>query len=90
MICAETDEKAWKLYEDMEWFWKTWATPFGQGVPELLIGSPDTLNKRIELMSNTVPIDEAFLLIPQGILAPEQLHESLDLFSRKVMPNFAE
>jgi hypothetical protein len=74
----------------MEWFWKTWATPFGQGVPELLIGSPDTLNKRIELMSNTVPIDEAFLLIPQGILAPEQLHESLDLFSRKVMPNFAE
>jgi alkanesulfonate monooxygenase SsuD/methylene tetrahydromethanopterin reductase-like flavin-dependent oxidoreductase (luciferase family) len=90
MICAETDEKAWKLYEDMEWFWKTWATPFGQGVPELLIGSPDTLNKRIELMSNTVPIDEAFLLIPQGILAPEQLHESLDLFSRKVMPNFAD
>ena len=31
MICAETDEKAQALYEDMAWFWKTWAMPFGQG-----------------------------------------------------------
>lgn len=87
-ICAATDEKAWQLFEDMEWFWKTWATPFGQGMPELLVGSPDTLNKRIEAISKTVPIDEAFLLIPQGIHTPDQLKESLDLFSRKVMPNF--
>jgi alkanesulfonate monooxygenase SsuD/methylene tetrahydromethanopterin reductase-like flavin-dependent oxidoreductase (luciferase family) len=87
-ICAETDEKAWKLFEDMEWFWKTWATPFGQGMPELLVGSPDTLNRRIEEVSRCVPIDEAFLLIPQGLHTPAQLNESLDLFSRKVMPNF--
>jgi alkanesulfonate monooxygenase SsuD/methylene tetrahydromethanopterin reductase-like flavin-dependent oxidoreductase (luciferase family) len=87
-ICAETDEKAWKLYEDMEWFWKTWATPYGQGLPELLVGSPDTLNKRIEKISKAVPVDEAFLLIPQGLHTPEQIKESLDLFARKVMPNF--
>lgn len=87
MICAETDAKARKLYEDMEWFWKTWSTPFGQGLPELLVGSPDTLNKEIERVAKTVPIDEAFLLIPQGLLPPEQLIESLDLFSQKVMPN---
>ena len=87
-ICAETDEKAWKLYEDMEWFWKTWATPYGQGLPELLVGSPDTLNKRIEKVSKAVPVDEAFLLIPQGLHTPEQIKESLDLFARKVMPNF--
>ena len=72
----------------MEWFWKTWATPFGQGVPELLVGSPDTLNKRIDAISKTVPVDEAFLLIPQGIHTAAQLQESLDLFARKVMPNF--
>ena len=89
MICAETDAKAQALFEDMQWFWDTWATPFGQGVPELLVGSPDTLNKRIERISRTVPIDEAFLLIPAGIHAPEQIHASLDLFSRKVMPNWA-
>jgi alkanesulfonate monooxygenase SsuD/methylene tetrahydromethanopterin reductase-like flavin-dependent oxidoreductase (luciferase family) len=87
-ICAETDEKAWKLYEDMDWFWKTWATPYGQGLPELLVGSPDTLNKRIEEISKAVPVDEAFLLIPQGLHTPEQIKESLDLFARKVMPNF--
>ena len=87
-ICAETDEKAWKLYEDMDWFWKTWATPYGQGLPELLVGSPDTLNKRIEEISKAVPVDEAFLLIPQGLHTPDQIKESLDLFARKVMPNF--
>ena len=89
MICAETDAKAQKLYEDMAWFWKTWSTPFGQGLPELLVGSPDTINKEIEKVSKSVPIDEAILLIPQGLLEPNQLLESLDLFSRKVMPNHA-
>jgi alkanesulfonate monooxygenase SsuD/methylene tetrahydromethanopterin reductase-like flavin-dependent oxidoreductase (luciferase family) len=87
MICAETDAKAAALYEDMAWFWKTWATPFGQGLPELLVGSPDTLNKRIEEIGQAVPIDEAFLLIPQGLHTPDQLLDSLDLFARKVMPN---
>ncbi len=87
MICAETDEKAQELYEDMAWFWKTWSTPFGQGLPELLVGSPDTLNKEIERVKKSVPIDEAILLIPQGILEPSALLDSLDLFSRKVMPN---
>lgn len=87
MVCAETDAKAQALYQDMEWFWKTWAMPFGQGVPELLVGSPDTLNRRIEEISKAVPIDEAFLLIPQGLHTPDQLLGSLDLFARKVMPN---
>ena len=87
MICAETDAKAQQLYEDMAWFWKTWSTPFGQGLPELLVGSPDTLNKEIERVGKSVPIDEAILLIPQGILEPSALLDSLDLFSRKVMPN---
>ena len=89
MICAETDARAQAQFEDMQWFWDTWATPFGQGVPELLVGSPDTLNKRIERISRAVPIDEAFLLIPAGIHTPEQIHDSLDLFARKVMPNWA-
>ena len=87
-ICAKTDAQAERLFEDMAWFWKTWATPFGQGMPEVLVGSPDTLNRRIEAVSKAVPIDEAYLLIPQGLHTPEQLKESLDLFADKVMPNF--
>ena len=88
MICAETDAKAEALLEDMRWFWNQWAIPFGQGMPQLLVGSPDTLNRQIEEVSRAVPIDEAFLLIPAGIHGPEQIHESLDLFARKVMPNW--
>jgi alkanesulfonate monooxygenase SsuD/methylene tetrahydromethanopterin reductase-like flavin-dependent oxidoreductase (luciferase family) len=87
-ICAKTDAEAQKLFEDMTWFWETWATPFGQGMPEVLVGSPDTLNRRIEEVSRAVPIDEAYLLIPQGLHSADQLKESLDLFARKVMPNF--
>ena len=87
MICAETDAKAQKLLEDYEWFWKTWPTPFGQGMPGLLVGSPDTLNKHIETVSRAVPIKESFLLIPQGLHTPDELLDSLDLFARKVMPN---
>jgi len=53
----------------------------------LLVGSPDTLNQKIEAVSKAVPIEEAFLLIPQGLHTPDQLLDSLDLFARKVMPN---
>ena len=88
MICAETDAKAQALFEDMEWFWKTWATPFGQGMPELLVGSPDTIKQRIDRVAKCVPVEEAFLLIPAGLHTPEQLEDSLGLFAEEVMPNF--
>ena len=87
MICAETDAKAQQLFEDWAWFWKSWATPFGQGMPGLLVGSPDTLNRKIEEVSKAVPIKEAFLLFPQGLHERDQVLESLDLFARKVIPN---
>jgi alkanesulfonate monooxygenase SsuD/methylene tetrahydromethanopterin reductase-like flavin-dependent oxidoreductase (luciferase family) len=45
MHCAPTDAQAWQEFEDMAWFWKTWPTPFGQGMPALLVGSPDTINR---------------------------------------------
>ena len=89
-VCAATDAKAHALFADMEWFWKTWATPFGQGLPQLLVGSPDTLNRRIATVAKRVPLDEVFLLVPQGLHTPAELQDSLDLFARKVMPNFTD
>lgn len=88
MVCAETDAKAERLFEDMRWFWNAWATPFGQGMPAPLVGSPSTLNKRIERIVASVPIDEAFLLIPAGLHTPAQIEDSLGLFASRVMPNF--
>ena len=58
-------------------------------MPEMLVGSPDTLSRRIEEASAAVPIDECFLLIPQGVHPRERIIPSLELFATKVMPRFA-
>ncbi|MBV1928020.1 MAG: hypothetical protein KUG81_00695, partial [Gammaproteobacteria bacterium] len=86
---APTDAEAQALFEDMAWMWDTWMRPFGQGMPELLVGSPETLKQRIEEVSKKIPLDEVFLLLPQGILPPEQFNASLELFATEVMPHFA-
>lgn len=88
MICAPSDAEAHALAEDMKWMWEQWAVPFGQPFPELLFGSPDTLSRRIEAASRAVPINEMFLIIPQGLHDRDRILGSLDLFASKVMPNF--
>ena len=89
MICAKTDAEAEALAHDMRWFWDAWATPFGQGAVNLLYGSPDTLTRQIEAAAAAVPINECFLILPQGIHDRDQVLSSLELFSEKVMPRFA-
>lgn len=89
LICAPTDEQAYEWLEDMRWFWESWAVPFGQGMPKLLVGSPDTISRGIEQAAHAVPIEECFLLIPQGIHNRNQILSSLDLFANKVMPRFS-
>jgi len=89
MICAETDEKAWEWFEDMKWFWNTWPMQFGQGMPETLVGSPDTISRRIEEAASRFPINHCFLLLPQGLNSRDQILSSLELFAEKVMPRFA-
>jgi len=89
-VVAKTDAEAQEWMQDMRWFWDQWSTPFGQGLPELLVGSPDTVSRRIEQAARAVPIEECFLLIPQGIHDRDRILESLDLFANKVMPRFAD
>ncbi len=88
MICAKSDNEAKALAEDMKWMWEKWAIPFGQPFPELLFGSPDTLCKRIEEVSRAVPLNEIFLIIPQGIHNRGQVLSSLELFAEKVISKF--
>ncbi len=88
MICADSDVQAQGWAEDMNWFWDLWPTAFGQGNVNRLIGSPDTLCRRIEEAAEVIPINEMFLLLPQGISEPDQIHRSLELFAEKVMPRF--
>lgn len=88
MICAPTDNEAQAWFQDMQWFWNTWSMNFGQPMPELLVGSPETLTRRIAEASKAFPIGECFLLIPQGIHDRDKILKSLELFADKVMPNF--
>ena len=89
LVLAESKGKAQQWAQDMLWFWDSWSRPFGQDYPELLIGDPDSVSRRIEEATRAVPIDECFLLLPQGIHDRDQILTSLDLFARKVMPRFA-
>ena len=89
MICAPTDAQAQEWMAAIRWFWNNWPMPFGQGLPELLVGAPDTISRRIDEAARAVPIEDVFLLIPQGIHSRDQIMTSLELFSTKVMPRFA-
>lgn len=89
MICAPTDAQAQEWAQDMKWFWENWAIPFGQGFPKLLVGSPDTITREIEEAASVFPINDCFLLIPQGIHDRNQIMTSLELFGTKVMPRFS-
>jgi hypothetical protein len=73
-----------------EAWWDNWSKPFGQDYPELLIGDPDpdTISRRIEEAQRRVPINECFLLIPQGIHDRDKILTSLELFATRVMPRF--
>ncbi|MFL2986173.1 MAG: LLM class flavin-dependent oxidoreductase [Candidatus Poriferisodalaceae bacterium] len=87
-VCAPTDLEAQQQFEDMEWFWDTWARQFGQGMPLKLVGSPDTISRQIEEAHSRLGFEEIFFLIPQGIHSSGQIIESMDLLTHKVMPRF--
>jgi alkanesulfonate monooxygenase SsuD/methylene tetrahydromethanopterin reductase-like flavin-dependent oxidoreductase (luciferase family) len=89
LVVANTRETAQEWAQDALWMWDEWLKPFGQGYPEMLIGDPDTISRRIEEAARAIPIKECFLLIPQGIHDRDQILKSLDLFATKVMPRFA-
>src|SRR5262249_39798114 len=89
-ICAPTEALAQEWAKDMLWFWQSWATPFGQGMPELLIGSPDTISRRLEQAKQALPDqDEGVLPIPQGLHERPRTLSALELRVSQVMPRFA-
>lgn len=88
VVCAPTDSEAQAQFEDMAWFWDKWSVPFGNPMPEMLVGSPDTISAKIEAAQGRFNPSEAFMIIPQGIHPAGQICDSLELFATKVMPRF--
>ncbi len=90
LICHKDRAVAQDWLADPLWMWDKWFVPFGQGHPELLVGDPDALCRRLEEASAKIPIKECFFLLPQGIHDRDQIMSSLELFAEKVMPRFAD
>ena len=90
VICAPTDAEANAQFEDMAWFWEKWSVPFGNPMPELLVGSPDTISAKIEAARQRFDPQEAFMIIPQGVHPANQVCDSIGLFAEKVMPRFTD
>ncbi|MGD9601244.1 MAG: LLM class flavin-dependent oxidoreductase [Gammaproteobacteria bacterium] len=88
--CAPTDAEAMRRFEDYAWFWNKWSVPFGNPMPETLVGSPDTISRKIEAARQRFNPRECFLIIPQGLQPADQVCDSLELFARKVMPRFTD
>jgi hypothetical protein len=89
MIFVPSDKAANAWTEDIRWFWSPWPKQFGQGLPLLLVGSPDTIFRQIETAIKRIPVHECSLLIPQGQQGRDRIFKSLDLFSSDVAPHFA-
>lgn len=89
-VCAATDAAAQEQLKDFRWFWDHWSAQFGQGFPEALVGSPDTISRRIEEAQTKLGFKECFLLLPQGIHTRDQILTSLDLLAKNVLPRFVE
>jgi alkanesulfonate monooxygenase SsuD/methylene tetrahydromethanopterin reductase-like flavin-dependent oxidoreductase (luciferase family) len=58
-------------------------------MPELLVGSPDTISRKIEEARSRFDPSEAFLIVPQGLHSADQICASLELFADRVMPRFS-
>ncbi|MCY1385075.1 hypothetical protein D9M69_734090 [compost metagenome] len=72
-----------------KWFWDKWFIPFGQKMPNVLIGSADEIADQIGRAHDRLGFNELFLMFGQGHLDPEQNNEELEKFASLVAPRFA-
>jgi len=72
-----------------KWFWDKWFIPFGQRMPNVLIGSADEIIDQIGRAHDRLGFNELFLMFGQGHLDPEQNNEELQQFVEKVAPHFS-
>jgi hypothetical protein len=72
----------WRAYQD----WRN-SEKAQQALRNGLIGSPDTIRKRLRLFEEA-HVDQVILLNQAGKTSHQDICESLDLFAKEVMPEF--
>jgi alkanesulfonate monooxygenase SsuD/methylene tetrahydromethanopterin reductase-like flavin-dependent oxidoreductase (luciferase family) len=89
LMITEDKDRAAQLMEEHKWFWDEWFIPFGQRMPNVLIGSADEIADRIGKAHDRLGFNELFLMFGQGHLEPEANQEELEAFISKVAPRFS-
>jgi alkanesulfonate monooxygenase SsuD/methylene tetrahydromethanopterin reductase-like flavin-dependent oxidoreductase (luciferase family) len=88
LMLTDDKAKAAELMAEHTWFWDKWFIPFGQRMPNVLIGSADEIADRIGKAHDRLGFNELFLMFGQGHLEPEQNNDELEKFMRLVAPRF--
>ncbi|MBA4682608.1 MAG: LLM class flavin-dependent oxidoreductase [Pseudomonas sp.] len=89
LMLTDDKDKARQLLAEHQWFWDKWFIPFGQKMPNVLIGSADEIADQIGRAHDRLGFNELFLMFGQGHLNPDQNNEELEKFASLVAPRFA-
>ena len=90
LMLTNDKQKARDLMEEHQWFWDKWFIPFGQKMPNVLIGSAEEIADKIGRAHDRLGFNELFLMYGQGHLDPDQNNEELEKFARLVAPKFSK
>ncbi len=89
LMLVDDKQKAQALMAEHQWFWDKWFIPFGQRMPNVLIGTADEIADQIGKAHDRLGFNELFLMFGQGHLDPEQNNDELEKFARLVAPRFS-
>lgn len=89
LMLTRDKQRAKDLMAEHKWFWDKWFIPFGQKMPNALIGSAEEVAEQIGRAHDRLGFNELFLMFGQGHLDPEQNNEELEQFMRLVAPRFS-
>jgi alkanesulfonate monooxygenase SsuD/methylene tetrahydromethanopterin reductase-like flavin-dependent oxidoreductase (luciferase family) len=89
LILTDSEKRAEAIRKEHDWYYEKWIKHFGQGVWNMMIGTPDQISQRIEDAQKRLKFNEIWLQFSQGLLSPEENLEELERFSSEVAPRFA-
>ena len=89
LMLTEDKDRAAELMAEHRWFWDEWFIPFGQRMPNVLIGSASEIIDQIGRAHDRLGFNELFLMFGQGHLEPDANKEELEAFISKVAPRFS-
>lgn len=88
LMLTSDKAQAEQLMAEHKWFWDKWFIPFGQKMPNVLIGTAEDIADKIGRAHDRLGFNELFLMFGQGHLDPEQNNDELEKFARLVAPRF--